>query len=437
MSLVKNEVKETNKHELEIFVEAGDFNDACNTAYKKNVKRISVPGFRAGKAPRKMIEKRYGEGVFYDDAIEIVYPKALDDAIKEAELDVVAVEALEPVDVSAEKGLTFKAVCVVKPEVEIKNYTGIKADRPVKSIDDLAVNAQLDSMRERNGRLVTIEDRGAKLGDTVKIDFDGYVDGVAFEGGKAEGHSLQLGSGQFIPGFEPQIVDKKAGEEFDVNVTFPEDYQAEELKGKEAVFKCKLHEIQETELPELDDEFAKDVSEFDTLDELKADIKGKLEAQAEANADSAVENAITTTLIANLKAEVPEAMFEKRVDNMYRDFEQRLSMQGLSMDMYMQYSGVDKDGMRAQFREQAENQVKTRLALEEIVKLEKIDASKDEIEQEYKNLAEQYKMDIDKVKAAISEDDLKSDLTVDKAMKFVKDNANLTDTVAVDEKPAE
>lgn len=434
MALVKHENTQTNKYELEVFVEAKEFDDACNRAYRKNAKRISVPGFRAGKAPRKIIEKRYGENVFFDDAIDEVYPKALDDAIQEAKLEVVAIEKLDPVEVSCEKGFTFKAVCVTKPEVEIKDYKGIEAKRPLKPVDQKAVDAQVESMRERNGRLVAVEDRAAENGDTVDIDFEGFVDGKAFEGGKAENHSLKLGSNQFIPGFEDQIVAKKTGEEFEVEVTFPEEYHEESLKGKPAVFKCKLNKIQKVELPELDDEFAKDVSEFDTLDELKADIKTNLEKQANDAADAALENELTDALINQMTAEIPEVMFESRIDNIIRDFEQRLRMQGLTIDMYMQYTGLDKDSLRAQFREQAQRQVKTRLALEAIAKLEKLEATDEDIEEEYKTLAEQYHMDVKKLKDVISKDDLKADICVDKAMKLVKDSAKVTEVTEKEEK---
>lgn len=427
MALVKNEHTETNKYELEIFVGAKEFDDACNRAYKKNAKRISVPGFRAGKAPRKIIEKRYGESVFFDDAIEDVYPKALDDAIQEAKLEVVAIEKLDPTEVSCEKGFTFTAVCVTKPEVTINDYQGIPVQRPIKPVEDTQVDSQIEAMRERGGRLVTVEDRAAENGDTIDIDFEGFVDGKPFEGGKAEHYSLKLNSGQFIPGFEDQIVHKKTGEEFEVHVTFPEDYHQESLKGKPAVFQCKLNKIQKMELPELDDEFAKDVSEFDTLDELKKDIKSNLEKQASDAADAAVENELTDHLINHMTAEIPEVMFENRVDHIMRDFEQRLSMQGLSMDVYMQYTGMNKDSMRAQFREQAERQVKTRLALEAVSKLEKIEASDQEVEEEYNKLAEQYHMDSEKLKNMIPKEDLVSDICVDKAMRLVKDAAKITE----------
>lgn len=428
MSLVKKENKEINQYEIEVSVDASVFNDACNKAYKKNVKRISVPGFRAGKAPRKVIEQRYGEGVFYDDAIEMVYPAALGEAIEEAELDVVSVESLEPTEVGADKGLTFKALCIVKPEVSIEDYKNIPVTKEIAKVTDEDIDKEIKKLQERNGRMISVEDRPAQNDDTVIFDFDGYVDEEAFEGGKAENYSLKLGSGQFIPGFEEQIVGKNIDEEFDVNVTFPEDYHADNLAGKPAVFHCKLHEIKTVELPEADDELAKDASEFDTLDELKADIKEKLEKEAVSSADADVEKQLTDALIDKLQAEIPEVMFEKRIDDLIRDFEYRLSMQGLTLDMYMQYTGMDKNAIRGQFKEQAQRQVKTRLALEKIVALENFEVTEEDLENEFSKLAEQYNMEVDKVKNAINPEDLKKDIAVDKAMNLVKESADVTET---------
>lgn len=427
MTLVNKENKEVNQYELEVSVEASVFDEACNKAYKKNVKRISVPGFRVGKAPRQVIEKRYGEGVFYEDAIELSYPAALTAAIEEAGLDVVAVESLEPTEVSAEKGFSFKALCIVKPEVDIDDYKNISVTKEIPNITDEDIDREIKQLQERNGRMINVEDRAAEDGDTVIIDFDGYVDDEAFDGGKAEHFSLKLGSGQFIPGFEDQIVGKQIGDEFDVHVTFPEDYHVENLAGKPSVFHCKLHGIKTVELPDLDDELAKDVSEFDTLDELKADIREKLETAAVSNADNEVEKQLVDALVEHLKAEIPPVMFEKRIDDLVREFEHRISMQGLSMDLYQQYTGMTKEQIRDQFQEQAERQVKVRLALEKIADLENFEASAQEIEDEFSKLSEQYHMELEELKKAISAEDLKKDIAVDKAMKFVTEQANVTE----------
>ncbi len=432
MSLIKNENIATNMNKLEVFVDAKTFDLACDKAYKKRVKEISVPGFRVGKAPRKVIEKRYGKELFFDDAIELVYPEALAEAIKEADLDVVAIESLETIEASAKKGLTFKAVCVLKPNVKIENYKGIEVEKPVRKVDEKAVDSRLQAMRERCGRMISVEDRAAENGDIVVLDFEGFIDGVAFDGGKAENHNLKLGSGQFIPEFEEQIVGHNIGDEFDVNVTFPEDYHAEALKAKPAVFKCKLHEIKKIELPDEDDEFAKDVSEYDTLDELKKDLENKIKEEYEKASDMSVDNDITSKLIENMKAEIPNVMFDRRVDELMRDFEQRISMQGITLDMYAQYMGVDEYQLREQFKNQAENQVKTRLALEKIAELENIEVSDEEVNNEFDKLSKQYNTEVENIKAMISADSLKEDILVRKALEFVKDNAKINDKIIED-----
>ncbi len=429
MELIKNENIEANKNEIEVLVDAKTFDEAVNNVYKRNSKKLTVPGFRSGKAPRKIIERKYGEDVFYNDAIELVYPKALDEAIKEAELDVVAIDSLKLIEVSAQKGFSFKAVCILKPKVELKEYKGIEVERPIKMIDEKAVDKRLQNMRERAGRLITVEDRAARDGDTVVIDFEGFIDDVPFKGGKAEKHTLKLGSKSFIPGFEYQIIGKNIGDEFDVDVTFPKDYHAKNLKGKQAIFKCKLHEIKMIELPEEDDEFAKDVSEFDTLKELREDIKNKLEAESKNAADMSVDSELTNKLIENMKVDIPEVMFENRVNDLIRDFEQQISVQGLTLDMYFKYTGSDENGLRNQFRERAEDQVKTRLALEEIVSSENIEVSDEELENEFKKLADKYELELDKVKNMVSAESLKMDIAVEKAMKLVRDNAKITEKI--------
>ena len=424
MSLKSANKIDTNRVELEVAVSPEDFEAAVSKAYKKNIKRMNVPGFRKGKAPRHLVEKMYGTGVFYEDAVNDLYPKALDEAISESGYEYVEDKIdLDVVTVGKDEGLVFKAAITVKPEVEVGEYKGLKADKKVEEVTEADVAKELEKLQDRNSRLVAVEGRAAQNGDTVTFDFEGFVDDQPFEGGKAENYTLTLGSGQFIPGFEEQIVGKNTDDEFDVNVTFPEDYHAEELKGKPAVFKCKLHEIKARELPELNDDFAKDVSEFDTLDELKADLKAKLEHRREHEAEDAFESQLVEQLIGGLKAEIPEAMFERRVDESVREFEYRLQAQGLNLYTYLQYTGMDMDAFRKGFREQAEKQVKLRLALEKIASLEEIVPTEEELDAEYAKMAEQYKMDVEKVKAFVPAKDLSKDLAVGKAMDLVKEAA--------------
>ncbi|MFU0833120.1 MAG: Trigger factor [Oscillospiraceae bacterium] len=423
MSLKSTTQVEKNRYQLEVLVDAEEFEKAVDAAYHKEKKRIVIPGFRKGKAPRKFIEKYYGENVFYDEAINSVYPGALEQAIKEANLEMVE-DKIDFDLVSAGKdGLVFKATITTKPEVEIEGYKGIPATKKVVTVTDADVDAEIEKVRDRNSRMVTVEDREAQNGDTVVIDFDGYVDGEAFSGGKAENYSLQLGSGQFIPGFEDQVVGHKTGDEFDVNVKFPDDYGAKELAGKDAVFKIKLHEIKMKELPQVDDDFVKDVSEFDTLDAYRADIKEKLEKAREAQAKDDLDNKLIDEVISKLKADIPQAMFENKINEDIRDFSYRLQSQGLNIDTYMKYTGQDINAIRDQFRPQAERQVKLRLALEKIAELENIVPSDEDVEKEYTKLAEAYKMDVEKVKAFIRKEDLAKDIAVEKAFDLVRDSA--------------
>lgn len=424
MSLKASNKVDTNRVELEVAVDPEAFEAAVSKAYKKNIKRMNVPGFRKGKAPRHLVEKMYGTGVFYEDAVNDLYPTALDEAINESGYEYVEDKIdLDVVSVGKEEGLVFKAVITVKPEVEVGEYKGLKADKKVEEVTDADVDKEVEKLQDRNSRLIVVEGRAAENGDTVTFDFEGFVDDKAFDGGKAENYTLTLGSGQFIPGFEDQIVGRNTDDEFDVNVTFPEDYNAEELAGKPAVFKCKLHEIKTRELPELNDEFAKDVSEFDTLDELKNDLKDKLQHQREHAAEDAFESQLLEQLVSGLKAEIPEAMFERRVDESVREFEYRLQSQGLNLDTYLQYTGMDMDAFRKGFREQAEKQVKIRLTLEKIAALEEIAPTEEELDAEFAKLAEQYKMDVEKVKAFIPAKELSKDLAVGKAMDMVKETA--------------
>ncbi len=427
MSLKTATKLESGRVELEIEVGAEAFEAAVAKAYKKNIGKLNVPGFRKGKAPRHLVEKMYGEGVFYDEAMNDIYPEALDEAIKESGYEYVEDKIdLDVVSVGKE-GLVFKAVITVKPEVTLGEYKGLKAPKAVKDVTDEDIAAELVKLQERNSRMVTVEDRAAQDGDTVVFDFEGFVDEVAFEGGKAEKYSLVLGSGQFIPGFEEQIVGKSIDEEFDVNVTFPEDYQAEELAGKAAVFKCKLHEIKTKELPVLDDDFAKDCSEFDTLDELKADIKDRLTKSNEKAAEDAFETALLDQLADGMQAEIPEAMITNRVKDHVRDFAYRLQSQGLDLDTYMKYTGMDMETFEEGFREQAERQVKVRLALEAVVKAENIVVSDEDIEAEFAKMAELYKMDVEQIKNFVPAEDLARDLAVEKALQLLKDNAVITE----------
>ena len=428
MSLKTSNKVDTNRYELEILIDGESFRNAILTVYKREKKNISVQGFRKGKAPLSIIEKYYGEGVFFEDALNLLYGEAIDSAAKEAGLTIIDDEMkFDLVSISKEDGVDFKVTLTTKPEMEVSEYKGLEAEKLICEVTDDEVKAELDRMADRNSRMVSVEDRAAELGDTAVIDFEGFVDGTAFEGGKGEGYSLGLGSGQFIPGFEEQIVGHKAEEEFDVNVKFPEEYGAKELAGKDATFKVKLHEIKTKELPEIDDEFAKDVSEFDTLDELKADIKAKaLERKVKA-ADDEVENQLIDKLNDGLKGEIPEAMFRARVEQSIKDFDYRLQMQGMNLETYMQYMGGNVDVLKENFRPQAERQVKIRLALEKIVELEKIEVSDEDLEKEFNVMAETYNMPVEQIKAAVPVADVSADIAVQKAMALVKENAKITE----------
>lgn len=423
MSLKAANKVETNKVELEIEVSPEAFEEALEKAYQKAKKKIQVRGFRKGKAPRKLIEKEYGENVFFEDAINIIYVPEVEAAIKEADIEIVTKPDIEVTSMDKATGVAMKVTCITKPEVEVDGYKGIEVEKTVKDVTDEDVDRNADKLREKNVRIVTVDDRAAELGDDVVIDFEGFKDDVAFDGGKAEDFTLSLGSGQFIPGFEDAIVGHNSGEQFDINVTFPEDYQAEELAGAPVVFKINLKSISKKEMPELDDDMVKDSTEFETVDEYKADVRKKLEEAAEREADTIVEEKIFDQVIDNLKAEVPQVMFDNRVDDMVRELEQRLAPQGISLDMYLQYSGQTLDSIKKMYAEQAEKQVKLRLALEKIVELENIEVSDEEIEEEFKKLSEQYKMDVEQVKMYILPEDLKKDISVGKAVELVKDSA--------------
>ena len=418
-----------NQYELQFSVDTATFDAAVDKVYRKQVKSIAVPGFRKGKAPKSIIEKMYGTGVFYEDAINDLIPEHYTAALKESGLEVVSQPEFDIVSID-ENGLVLSAKVFVKPEVEIKDYLGIKVEKEVTPVTDEDVNKEIETVRERNSREIEVTDRAAEMGDTAVIDFEGFCDGVAFEGGKGTDYALKLGSGSFIPGFEEQVAGKNIDEEFDVNVTFPTEYHAEDLAGKEAVFKCKIHAITKVELPALDDDFAKDVSDFDTFDEYKADLKAKIEKRHEANADNAVEEKLVEALIEKLEADIPEAMFEAETENFVRDYDSRLRMQGLDLATYFKYTGLDLDKLREQMRPDAERQVKTRLALEKIAALESIVASEEEIEAEYGRLAEYYGMEADKVKEAVSADAVGEDLKVKKAVELIREKAVITEVEA-------
>ena len=424
MSIIKCEKTEKSAFALEFSVDKATFETAVNKVYRQQVKNINIPGFRKGKAPRSIVERMYGKGVFYEDAANELLPAAYEAALEESKIEPVGRAEFDIVSID-ENGIVFSAVVPVKPAVEIEGYKGIEAAKDVAEVSEVEIENEIKVIRERNSRETDIEDETpAAMGDSVKIDFEGFVDDVAFEGGKGEDYNLKLGSGSFIPGFEEQVVGHKIGEGFDVNVTFPEDYHAAELAGKAATFKVTVKAITKIELPELDDDFAKDVSEFDTMAEYRADIEAKIRKRHEDAAESTFEEAIIKALTEKLAGEeIPEAMFEAEQENQLRDFDNRLRMQGLDLQTYFKYTGLDLDKMRAQFRPQAENFVKVRLALEKVAELENIEVTEEEIEAEYSRLAENYKMEAEQIKSMIPADSLTADLKVKKAMELVKANA--------------
>lgn len=423
MTLKSSNKVETNRYELVVEIDGTTFMNAVNAVYKRQVKNISIPGFRKGKAPRALIEKEYGEGVFYEDAMKSLYPQALADAAKEANLELVK----DNIDLDVEKadkdGFTFKAVVTVEPELAIDNYKGIEVKPMSLEITDEDINDDIKKVLERNSRLVTVEDRPAEKDDIAVIDFKGFLDGEPFDGGEAENYNLTLGSGQFIPGFEDQVIGHKSGEEFTIDVTFPEDYQAEELKGKPVQFQIKLHEIKKRELPEFNDEFVKDVSEFDTVDAYKADVKEKLEKARKTEAENDKEHQIAKKLEELLQAEIPEAMYNNQVDNLIDEFAMNLKAQGLDLNVYMQYTGMTEDKLRETYYDRAVSQVKVRLALKKIAELENIVASDEDVENKYNELAKTYNVDVKRVKAAFSPKEIASDIQTVRAMDFVKENA--------------
>ena len=439
MSLKSSNKVDTNVWELEVSVDGDTFKDAVTKAYLKQRKNITIPGFRKGKAPRAFIEKYYGEGVFYEDALEAIYPDAVASAIEEAKLEPVDTPYDLEIPEMGNDGVTMKFKVTVKPEVELGEYKGLKATKKSTKVTADEVKAELARMQEQNSTVSDVDDRAVKKNDIVVIDFEGFVDGKAFDGGKAEKYELTIGSNQFIPGFEDQIIGHKIGDKFDVNVKFPEDYQAD-LASKDAVFKIKLHGIKVKEVPALDDEFAKDVSEFDTLDELKKDIKKQLEKRKNDDAENELHNTLLEKVAKGIKAEIPEAMIEKTIDDDVNEYSYRLQSQGLKLETYLKYTGMDMKGFREGFKERAETQVRLNLALEKIIEKEKIEVTEEDIEAEYKKYADAYNMDIDTIKKAVSAESLKPELASRKAIDLIVDSAVVTEEKAAkktaEKKPA-
>lgn len=439
MSLKSSNKVDTNVWELEVSVDGDTFKDAVTKAYLKQRKNITIPGFRKGKAPRAFIEKYYGEGVFYEDALEAIYPDAVASAIEEAKLEPVDTPYDLEIPEMGNDGVTMKFKVTVKPEVELGEYKGLKATKKSTKVSADEVKAELARMQEQNSTVSDVDDRAVKKNDIVVIDFEGFVDGKAFEGGKAEKYELTIGSNQFIPGFEDQIIGHKIGDEFDVNVKFPEDYQAD-LASKDAVFKIKLHGIKVKDVPALDDEFAKDVSEFDTLDELKKDIKKQLEKRKNDDAENELHNTLLEEVAKGIKAEIPDAMIEKTIDDDVNEYSYRLQSQGLKLETYLKYTGMDIKGFREGFKERAETQVRLNLALEKIIEKEKIEVTEEDIEAEYKKYADAYNMDIDTIKKAVSAESLKPELASRKAIDLIVDSAVVTEEKAAkktaEKKPA-
>ena len=423
MNLKATNKTETNKYELEIEISAEDFNKAIDEVFKTEGKKIAIPGFRKGKAPKAFVEKYYGESVFFEAAVDRLYRPALMDAVEASGLEVISIGQADITEVSKANGVQMKVTVVVKPEITIEGYKGIEASKKKVEVTDEDVSAELAKVQDRNSRMVTVEDRAALTGDTAVIDFEGFCDGEAFEGGKGENFELALGSGQFIPGFEDQVVGHETGEEFEIAVKFPEEYQAENLKGKDATFKIKLHEIKRKELPVLDDEFAKDVSEFDTLDAYKESIREKLQSDREKSAEADVENQILEALIEKVEGEIPDEMYDNEVEESINNFAYRLQSQGLNLETYLKYTGMNTDALKEQFKPQAEKQVKLRLALEKIAANEGLEPTEEELNAEYEKLAKTYEMEVDKIKNIVAEAQVKGDLQSQKAVEFVKENA--------------
>ncbi|GAB6086519.1 trigger factor [Alkaliphilus crotonatoxidans] len=420
--------QEDNRITLKLVVPAEEFEKAIDKAYHKIKGKFNIPGFRKGKAPKKIIESHYGREIFYDEAINVCLPQVYEAALEAHKIDPVDRPEIDFDEINKGEDVVFTAVVEVMPEFSVENYKGIEVEKKEYNVQEEDVENELKAMQEKNGRMIAVEDRPVKEGDMVIIDYKGFADGVAFEGGTAEKQSLTIGSGQFIPGFEDQLIGANIGDEVKVNVTFPEEYHAEELKGKEATFEVKIHEIKEKELPALDDEFAKDVSEFDTLEALKADIRAKLDEQGKRNAEQEVRNKVVEAIVNQVELELPKAVVERQIDGMIRDFSYQLGYQGINLDYYYQMTGSNEAALRDQMREDAINRVKTQLVLDKISQAEAIEATEEEVEQEVQKLADQYKQELDKFKENLREADLayfKDTIVVRKTIDFLVENAKL------------
>lgn len=433
MSLKSSNKTDVNTTELVITIDGAAFEAAVEKEYQRQKKNIQIKGFRKGKVSRKLAEREFGEGAFYEGAINSLLGPEIDAAVKETGLVLVDRPNVEVTSIDKAEGVELKAVCVTKPEIEISDYKGIKAPKAVKEITDEDIDKQINIIRKKNARIVSVDDRAAQLDDEVIIDFEGFFGDEAFEGGKGEDHPLRLGSGQFIPGFEDQIVGHNIGDEFDVNVTFPEDYQMTDYAGKDATFKCKLKAISYEELPEINDELVKDATEFETVAEYKDDIKTKLEEAAVQQADSEYESAILEALISKVDAPIPNCMYEQRIDSLMRSFEQQLQQQGMDIKLYFQYTGMDMESFRETYRDRAVNEVKLRLALEKIAELENIQISDEELNNSLGEIAAANNIDVETVKRFIPIEEYTTDLRVQKAVEFVKENA-VVDNTAAEEK---
>ena len=420
--------KENSVVTLKLTIDAQSFDKACKDAYNKNKTKFNVQGFRKGKAPMSIVEKFYGEGVFFEDAVNTLFPDAFEVAVKEHDLDTVARPEIDVEEIGKGKNLVIIADVAVKPEITLGEYKNLTVEKPDSEVSDEEVEKEIEAMREQNARFVTVEDREVKEKDMLLIDFNGKVDGVEFEGGQAENYSIIVGSNTFIPGFEEQLVGMKLNEEKDLSVKFPEEYHAENLAGKDAVFTVKVNEIKEKELPELDDEFAKDVSEFDTLEDLKADVKAKLQKTKDEYADRELENKLVKMAAENATVEIPEAMIDSQVENMVYDFEYQLKYQGLDLENYLKFTNMSIEGLKEQMRPDAKSRVLNSLVIEAISKSENIESTEEDLEQELAKMAESYKMEVDKLKSTLRPSDMdyiKDTVVARKTVEFIKGNANL------------
>lgn len=423
---VKTESVEKNLSKITFEVSAEEFNKAIDKAYKKNASKFNIPGFRKGKAPKAVIEKYYTEAVFYDDAINDVLPAAYDEAVKESGLDIVARPEIDVEEIKKGEPVVFTALVTTKPEVTLGEYKGIEVEKVDYTVTEEDVDNDIKASQAKNARMISVDDRAVENGDIVVLDFNGSVDGVEFEGGKGEGYELEIGSNTFIPGFEEQLVGVKIGENVDVKVTFPEEYHADNLAGKDAVFACLVHEIKVRELPELNDDFASEVSEFETMDEFRADVRKRLEEQAQNRAKIETENMVIDKVVENATVDIPDAMIEAQIDNMINDFAQRLSFQGMNMEAYMQYTGQTMEMMREQFKERAQKQCLTTLVIEAVSAAEGIEAEAEEVEMQLVDMSKKYNMELDKIKELLSDvelDNIKKDLAMSKTVDMLVNNA--------------